>query len=195
MAWRRARRRCSTSRTGRRRRASSRGKFARAFVADDPPPALVDRLARSFGDGGGDLRGMTLALLDAPEAWDPAPAKMRSPYEFIVATNRLLGHLPEEPGQVIGPLNLMGMGLWTPPGPNGYPDTVAAWGSPEGMKLRLDYCAQVASRLRDPPNPSQLFEALCGDGASPLTREAIARAESRQQGLALLLMSPEMQRR
>ncbi len=170
-------------------------KFARAFVADEPPPALVDRLARSFGDGGGDLRAMTLALLDAPEAWNPAPAKMRSPYEFIVATNRLLGHLPEEPGQVIGPLNLMGMGLWTPPGPNGYPDTVAAWGSPEGMKLRLDYCAQVASRLRDPPNPSQLFEALCGDGASPLTREAIARAESRQQGLALLLMSPEMQRR
>ena len=170
-------------------------KFARAFVADEPPPALVERLARTFTDSRGDLRALTLALVDAPEAWDGTPAKMRDPYEFIVATNRLLGHLPQEPGQVIGPLNLMGMGLWTPPGPNGYADTIAAWASPEGMKLRLDYCSQVASRLRDLPNPSALFEALCGPDASPLTREAIARAESRQQGLALLLMSPEMQRR
>ena len=170
-------------------------KFARSFVADQPAPALVDRLDRAFRDSGGDLRVLALALVDAEESWAAAPAKVRSPYEFIVATNRLLGHLPEEPGQVIGPLNLMGMGLWTPPGPNGFADTVAAWASPEGMKLRLDYCAQVAGRLRDPPNPSDLLDALCGANPSPATREAVARAESRQQGLALLLMSPEMQRR
>ena len=169
-------------------------KFARAFVADQPPQALIERLTRVFQDSGGDLRAMTLALVDADGAW-AAPAKMRSPYEFIVATNRLLGHLPEEPGQVIGPLNLMGMSLWTPPGPNGFSDTTAAWASPEGMKLRLDYCAQVASKLRDPPNPSDLLEALCGAEPSQQTRDAIRGAESRQQGLALLLMSPEMQRR
>jgi uncharacterized protein (DUF1800 family) len=170
-------------------------KFARAFVSDQPPPALIERLTHVFHDSGGDLRALTFALVDAEEAWAAAPAKMRSPYEFIVATNRLLGHLPEEPGQVIGPLNLMGMGLWTPPGPNGFADTAAAWASPEGMKLRLDYCSQVAGKLRDPPNPSDLLEALCGAKPSPQTREAVARAESRQQGLALLLMSPEMQRR
>ncbi len=171
------------------------GKLARAFVADAPPPALVDRLARVFTETDGDLQALTLALVDAPEAWDPAPAKVRSPYEFIVAVHRLLGRLPEEPGAVLGPLNLMGMGLWTPPGPNGFPDTAAAWASPEGFKLRLDYCSQLASRLREPPNPGALFEALCGPEGSPLTREAIARAESRPQGLALLLMAPEMQRR
>ena len=170
-------------------------KFARAFVSDRPPPALTDRLARVFRDSGGDLRAMTFALVDAEEAWAAAPAKMRSPYEFIVATNRLLGHLPEDPGQVIGPLNLMGMGLWTPPGPNGFSDEAAAWASPEGLKLRLDYCSQVAGKLRDPPNPSDLLEMLCGSAPSLETRDAVARAESRQQGLALLLMSPEMQRR
>lgn len=170
-------------------------KFACAFVADQPPPALVQRLTHVFHDSGGDLRALTFALVDAEESWSAAPAKMRSPYEFIVATNRLLGHLPEEPGQVIGPLNLMGMGLWTPPGPNGFADTAAAWASPEGMKLRLDYCSQVASKLRDPPNPSDLLEALCGAQPSQQTRDAIRGAESRQQGLALLLMSPEMQRR
>jgi uncharacterized protein (DUF1800 family) len=62
------------------------------------------------------------------------------------------------------------------------------------MKLRLDFCAQVAGRIKDPPNPSDLLEALCGGSPSPETRQAVARAESRQQGLALLLMSPEMQR-
>ena len=169
-------------------------KFARAFLSDRPPAPLVDRLAQVFQETGGDLRAFTFALLDAPEAWVRTPGRMRTPYEFIVATNRLLGHLPEEPGQVVGPLNVMGMGLWTPPGPNGYPEQVAAWASAEGMKLRLDYCAQVAGRIKDPPNPSDLLEAMCGGAPSPQTRDAVSRAESRQQGLALLLMSPEMQR-
>ena len=119
---------------------------------------------------------------------------MRTPYDFLVATNRLLGHLPDDPGQVVGPLNVLGMGLWTPPGPNGFSDQAFAWASPEGMKLRLDFCAQIAGRIKDPPNPSDLLEALCGGNPSPDTRLAVSRAESRQQGLALLLMSPEMQR-
>ena len=169
-------------------------KLARAFVADAPPKALVDRLAQVFTGTDGDLRALSLALIDAPEAWEASPGKVRTPYAFLVATNRLLGHVPDEPGQVLGPLNVMGMGLWTPPGPNGYPDEAAAWASPEGMKLRLDFCAQLAGRLKDPPNPSDMLDALCGGWPSPETRAAVAAAESRAQGLAILLMSPEMQR-
>ena len=169
-------------------------KLARAFVSETPPLPLVDRLAGTFRDTDGDLRALALALIDAPEAWARTPGRMRTPYEFIVATNRLIGHLPEEPGQVVAPLAAMGMALWAPPGPNGFSDQDAAWASPEGMKLRLDYCALVAGRLKEPPNPSDLLEAMCGGAPSPETRAAIARAESRQQGLALLLMSPEMQR-
>ena len=169
------------------------GKFARAFVSDQPSPRLVAHLAKVFHDTDGDLRAMALALIGDDDAWVPGPGKVRTPYEFIVAANRLIGHSPDEPGQVLGPLNLMGMGLWTPPGPNGYADSIAAWASPEGMKLRLDYCSQLASKLRDPPNPSDLLEAMCGAKPSAPTREAVARAESRQQGIALLLMSPEMQ--
>ncbi|MCX8254319.1 hypothetical protein RHAL1_03094 [Beijerinckiaceae bacterium RH AL1] len=170
------------------------GKLARAFVADAPPPALVDRLAVTFTETDGDLRAVSLALIDAPEAWDPAPSKMRSPWDVVIATNRLLGHLPEDPGQVLGPLKALGMELWSPPGPNGYPTADAAWATPEGMKLRLDYCALVAAKLKTPPNPSELLDRLAGGAPSPETRTAIARAESREQGLALLLMSPEMQR-
>ena len=170
------------------------GKLARAFVADDPPPALVARLAKTFHDTDGDLRRMALALIEAPESWELAPRRMRDPYEFVIGTHRLLQRLPDDPGAVLGPLREMGMALWQPPGPNGFPTDAAAWAAPENMKLRLDYAALVGQRLRDPPNPSDLLEALCGGRPAPETRDAIARAESRQQGLALLLMSPEMQR-
>ena len=169
-------------------------KLARAFVADAPPPALVDRLATTFTATDGDLKAVSLALTAAPEAWSPTLAKMRTPWDVIIATNRLLGHLPEDPGQVLGPLRVLGMELWSPPGPNGFATTDTAWATPEGMKLRLDYCALVASKLKTPPNPSDLLERLAGGTPSPETRTAIARAESREQGLALLLMSPEMQR-
>ena len=170
------------------------GKLARAFVADDPPPALVARLAKTFRDTDGDLRKLAMVLVESPESWDAAPRRMRDPYEFVIGTHRLLQRLPDDPGVVLGPLRGMGMALWQPPGPNGFPTDAAAWAAPENMKLRLDYAALVGQRLNDPPNPSDLLEALCGGRPSSETRDAVARAESRQQGVALLLMSPEMQR-
>jgi uncharacterized protein (DUF1800 family) len=90
---------------------------------------------------------------------------------------------------------MLGMPFWTPPGPNGFPDTADAWASPEGMKLRLDVASQAASRLRDPPDPRELLDAIAGATASEETRQTVARAETKQQGIALLLMSPEVQRR
>ena len=69
-------------------------KFARHFVADDPPPALVARLQDVFRKSDGDLRAMTMALVDSDEAWQAPLTKMRSPYEFLVATGRLLARIP-----------------------------------------------------------------------------------------------------
>ena len=73
--------------------------------------------------------------------------------------------------------------------------TVAAWANPEGMKVRLEISVRIADRWRDALNPLDLLDEIAGPVASPETRQAIARAESKQQGLALLLMSPEVQRR
>jgi uncharacterized protein (DUF1800 family) len=170
-------------------------KFVRHFVADDPPPALVARLQEVFRKSDGDLKALAAALVDSDEAWRAPPTKMRSPYEFLVATGRLLSQVPDEPSRYLGGLNLLGQPLWTPAGPNGFPDTNAAWAAPEGMKLRLDISAQVASRLGDNVDPRDLLELAAADAASPETRRTIERAESRQQALALLLMSPEFQRR
>jgi uncharacterized protein (DUF1800 family) len=138
---------------------------------------------------------MTTSLVDADEAWQAPLTKLRSPYEFLVATGRLLAHVPDDPAPYLGSLNLLGQPLWSPAGPNGFPDSNAAWAAPEGMKLRLDISAQVAARAGGTIDPRDLLELIAGDGASPETRQTIERAESRQQALALLLMSPEFQRR
>jgi len=170
-------------------------KFARHFVADDPPPALLARLTDVFRKSDGDLKALALALVDSDQAWQAPSTKLRSPYEFLVATGRLLARVPDDPSRALGGLSLLGQPLWSPAGPNGFPDSNAAWAAPEGMKLRLDIAAQVASRIGDSVDPRLLLELVAADAASADTRRTIERAESRQQALALLLMSPEFQRR
>jgi len=164
-------------------------------VADDPPQALVARLQEAFRKSDGDLRLLAATLVDSDEAWRAPPTKIRSPYEYLVAAGRLLAQIPDEPSRYLGGLNLLGQPLWTPAGPNGFADTNAAWAAPEGMKLRLDIAAQIASRLGDNVDPRELLELVAADAASVETRRTIERAETRQQALALLLMSPEFQRR
>ena len=170
-------------------------KFARAFVADDPPPALVARLEANFRKTDGDLKALAQTLIDSPEAWTAPLAKMRTPYEYLIAAGRLLARIPDEPGRYIGSLNVLGQPLWTPAGPNGFADSNAAWAAPEGLKLRLDIAAQIAARVADGLDPRELLDVMAGEAASPETRQTIARAETKQQALALLLMSPEFQRR
>jgi len=169
-------------------------KFARHFVADDPPPALVARLQDTFTKTDGDLKALTLALVDSDEAWAAPLTKMRSPYEFLVAAGRLQARVPDDPGPYLNGLNVLGQPLWSPAGPNGFPDTNAAWAAPEGMKLRLDLSAQLASRIGNTIDPRDLLELAVADAASADTRRTIEHAESRQQAMALLLMSPEFQR-
>ncbi|VIO80161.1 DUF1800 domain-containing protein [Bradyrhizobium ivorense] len=170
-------------------------KFARHFVADDPPPALVAKLQDVFTRTDGDLKALATALVQSNEAWQTPLIKMRSPYEFLIASGRLLARNPEDPGRYLNGLNLLGQPLWTPAGPNGFPDSNAAWAAPEGIKLRLDIAAQLGAQLADRFDPRELLELVAADAASAETRRTVERAESRPQALALLLMSPEFQRR
>jgi uncharacterized protein (DUF1800 family) len=170
-------------------------KLARHFVADDPPPALVARLQEVFRSTDGDLRALAMALVDSDEAWQAPLTKLRSPYEFLLATGRLLGRIPEDPARYLNSLRQLGQRLWSPSGPNGFSDINAAWAAPEGMKLRLDIAAQIGSRYGGNFDSLELLKVAASDAASAETRQTIERAETRQQALALLLMSPEFQRR
>jgi len=133
--------------------------------------------------------------LDAPESWSTPLTKIRTPYEFLIATSRLIGRMPEDPGRINGALNLLGQPIWQPTGPNGFPDRVSVWASPEGLKLRLDLANDIGKRLGDAMNPGDLLQIAFGEAASAQTTQTIRRAESRPQAMALLFMSPEFQRR
>jgi uncharacterized protein (DUF1800 family) len=166
-------------------------KLARHFTADDPPPALVAKLARAFADSDGNLKEVAKALVTADEAWTPQRTKLKRPSEWIVAALRLTG-APLAIGRAIGAQAALGEALWRPPAPNGWPDTEAAW--LDGVAHRLDIAAEFAGHLPD-AEPAALLEGGLGPLASRETAETIAHAESRSQALALLLMSPEFLRR
>jgi uncharacterized protein (DUF1800 family) len=170
-------------------------KLARHFVADQPPATLVKKLAEDFRKSGGDLASLARTLLSAEEAWAAQRTKLRTPNEFLLAAFRAVGQAPERPQQVINMLNLMGQPLWNPPGPNGHPDDEASIAAPKAIKTRLDFSLQMARPWAGKLDPRELAEQLFGDAISAETRQAVARAETRPQGLALLLMSPEFQRR
>ncbi|MDX8453118.1 DUF1800 family protein [Mesorhizobium sp. VK9D] len=171
-------------------------KLARHFIADDPPPAAVARLAAVFTKTDGDLRSVALTLIDMPEAWSTPLAKLRSPLDYIVALRRAIGSAAgNEPQRSLHWLRALGEPLWQPPGPNGFSDQADAWASAEGLKTRLDIAWQAAKQADDIGNPNEMLASLIGASVSAETRQAISRAESRQQGLALLLMAPEFQRR
>ena len=169
-------------------------KLARHFVADEPPPTLVARLESAFTASDGDLLVVTRALIEAPEAWTTPLAKFRSPIEFMAGLMRATGRTPEAPAALLNGLRLMGQPLWEAPGPNGWPDTTAAWLAPEAMAARLDIAAQWGRRAGG-VDPLDLTDQILGPAVSRDTHEMVARAESRAQGLGLLFMSPEFQRR
>jgi uncharacterized protein (DUF1800 family) len=167
-------------------------KLARHFVADVPPPALVERLAQTFRDTDGDLKELAKALIAAPDAWSAPRDKLKRPSEWIVSILRatgLRGNAERFPrGQT-----LMGEPMWRPPAPQGFAEDEASW--IDGMGLRLDVANNIAERIADKFEPDAVLATALGPLASRETRQAIARAESRPQALALLFMSPEFQRR
>jgi uncharacterized protein (DUF1800 family) len=168
-------------------------KLARHFVADEPPPALVDRLAKRFLATQGDLKEVGKVLVAAPESWKAPRAKLKRPGEWVVSALRALGVTPAEIGPVMQAHNLLGEPLWRPSAPKGFADESAPW--LDGLAQRLDIANQFARRLGAEADPRDVFEEALAPLASDETRQAITRAESRPQALALLFMAPEFQRR
>jgi len=168
-------------------------KLVRHFVADEPPPALVERLAKRFLATQGDLKEVTKALVAAPEAWEAPRAKLKRPGEWVVGMLRATGVTPPDIGPVMQAHNLLGEPLWRPSAPKGFADESAPW--LDGLAQRLDIANQFARRLGAEADPREVFEQALAPLASSETRQAVLRAESRPQALALLFMAPEFQRR
>jgi uncharacterized protein (DUF1800 family) len=167
-------------------------KLAVHFVADEPPQPLVDRLEKTFRDTDGDLKEVSKALLTSPEAWTPERKKLKRPSEWIAAAMRLTGANVPFP-RVVRSQALLGEPLWRPPAPNGFSDFDADW--IDGLPRRLDLANEYAGRIGADIDPEALLDDSIGPIASQETRDTVARAESRRQAVALLLMTPEFLRR
>ncbi len=171
------------------------GKIARHFVADTPSPSLIARLERAWLESGGLLDRVAAALVEAPEAWAAEPAKFKTPYEFVVSSWRAAGQAPRDIARLAPALNGMGQKPFSPPSPKGWPDDTAAWATPAALIQRLNWAQAFAAGAAGDLDPRHLAAEALGARLSPAAATAIARAESRAEGFALLMMSPEFQRR
>lgn len=169
-------------------------KLARHFVADRPPPRAVDHLARVFLDSDGDLKALSLALIALPEAWDHAQSKVKTPQELVISTTRALGTASDGLG-ALGSLKEFGQIPLRAPSPAGWPDSADDWIGPEAMIRRVDWATAAAAQIAPHAQPLELLDVALGGLASEATRTAVSRAPSAKDGIALLLASPEFQRR
>ena len=170
-------------------------KIAVHFVADDPPPALVDRLTRAWTKSDGRLDLVARALVEAPEAWAPAGAKFKRPYEFVVSSYRAVGAAPDDIGKIAPILTGLGQKPFSAPSPKGWPEDAAEWAAPDAVIKRLEYAKAFAAKAGPLVDPVAVADSALGPRLGERSRLAIARAEDRPESLALLLMCPEFQRR
>jgi uncharacterized protein (DUF1800 family) len=171
-------------------------KLATHFVADDPPPALVGRLDAAWRGSGGDLAAVAGALIDAPEAWRPEAQKFKTPYEFMISAFRAVGAAPQDGAhEVFNRLVQFGQRPYAAPQPNGWSDQAADWAAPDAIVKRLAWAQDFSHAHAPSGDPVQAAQAALGARMTGPTRQAVARAESRPEALAILLMSPEFQRR
>lgn len=168
-------------------------KLTRHFVADDPPPDAVRQIEAVLRDTHGDLGAASEALIGLQAAWQPA-TKFRTPMEFTVAALRALD-VPTVPLPMLGALGMLGQPLWSAPQPNGWPDRGIDWVAPEGMLRRIDFAYTLAGRFGSDGAPDELAVGSLGPLLRPATLDAVRRAGSRRDAVALLLSSPEFQRR
>ncbi len=151
-------------------------KLARRFVADDPPPALVDRVARTFRKTDGDLRAVMRTLLTSPEFFDRSRfgGKMKTPFEYVASALRASGAAVTNPLRLDQTIAGMGEPLYQCQPPTGYPDRGAAWLNTGALISRLNFARNLATN---------------GAGAATLN------ATDRGPDLALRLGAPDFQKR
>src|SRR5256885_6244776 len=156
---------------------------------------MVERLTQAYLRSGGDLPTLYRAIVDSPEAWSPASPKFRTPWDWSVAALRAVGTRHVEAQPAAGLLTQLGQPVWRPGSPAGYDDIAPSWAGPDALLRRVEAAERIASRTGGQIDARQLGARLLPRGLGEASAQAIARAESPGQGLALLLVAPEFLRR
>ena len=177
-------------------------KLARHFVADDPPPALVDRLTAAYLKSDGLLAEVYRELIRDDASWHAGPTKLKTPEEFVVSTARLLAfgdrwfERPEANNNAaVGAIGALGQRLQAAPSPAGWSDRADDWLGPDAVWKRVEWATRVADRAGRNVDARQLAAQSLGPLLGAETARQIERAADGPQALALLLLAPEFQRR
>jgi uncharacterized protein (DUF1800 family) len=170
-------------------------KLARHFVADNPPASLVDKLSQAYLQSAGNLTAVYRVLIESDEAWQPAPAKFKTPWEWLVSGLRGMGKQSLNNINVAQILNQLGQPIWKPGSPAGFDDIAATWAAPNALLRRVEMAQRLAGQMGDKLDARSLGDKILLGSISAETKTAIERAESATTALALLLVSPEFLRR
>ncbi len=180
-------------------------KIAVHFVADTPDPGLVQAMTAAYRRSGGDLTAVYSAMLDHPAAWAPPGAKVRMPFDYIVAALRALappretlaGLRPQQIQRFVQtPLIGMGQPFQQAPGPNGWHEDSAGWVTPSLLAARIQWAMAVPQQLLpDLPDPRDFVQVALADAASQTVIDAARQAENRREGVGLVLASNDFNRR
>lgn len=170
-------------------------KLVRHFVADDPPAAAVAHIARRLRDSGGDLAQVSRALVSLEAAWQAPLPKVKTHYEFVISTLRTTGPGEVDARALLTPLRELGQEPFNAPSPAGWPDRAKDWIACESLMRRIEWVHAMSARWPIRIDPRDLLERAIGAVASATTRSMVRAAPSASTGLALVLASPEFQRR
>lgn len=171
-------------------------KLARHFVADQPSPALVERMAQAYLRDNGDLRALYRALIESEQAWSADARKFKTPNDFVISALRA-GELPvaDQARALVGLLASLGQPVFTPRSPAGFPDTAADWSSPDGLFKRIQAAQMFAARV-DSGGVTPYQRALDVLGSQAVSGDfaiGLRRAGSASDGYSLLFASPAFQ--
>ena len=170
-------------------------KLVRHFVSDTPPASAIAKLETAFVKSEGDLSALANAVVDLDEAWSETPQKFKTPEELLVSAARAAGPQATFGGAQRQVYTSLAQQPFGAPSPAGWPDDTAFWSGSDAIKKRLEWANSVSRRMARGETPTQFLNRALGDIASEKTRQAVARAESAEQGFTIALMSPEFQRR
>jgi uncharacterized protein (DUF1800 family) len=175
--------------------------LAQYFVADDPDPALVEKLAQKFEETDGDIRAMLQVIFESPQFWDEKNYgnKFKTPDQYIISVIRASGEKVTNYSPVINILRQLGMPFYECPTPDGYKNTQEAWLNPDGMLRRINFAIAFAlGRININDDQSQIhykdIMRVFDYSLSSPTMNMIQKEPARLRA-ALVLSSPEMMRK
>jgi len=122
-------------------------KLAQRFVSDDPPAALVDRMAKTFESKKGDIREVLSTLFRSPEFWADSTyrAKVKTPFEFVASAARATGADVQDAIPLVMKLDNMGMPLYRSQPPTGYSMKADSWVNSSALLNRMNFALALTS--------------------------------------------------